>query len=216
MKHHVDMEPKYRVAIFGSARISEGDDEYRDVFEIARGLAAEGFDIVTGGGPGLMQAANAGSKSVANGGQSIGLNIRLPREQQTNPFLDIKEEFERFSSRLDTFMALSDAVVVAPGGIGTMLEFFYAWQLTQVDHLCETPIILYGPMWATLLHWLETEVLANHLFDKKDMHNIFHVRRPDQAVELIVKMHRDRLTAAHVCRNYDQYRVELQGRDLSW
>lgn len=136
------MEPHYRVTIFGSARISEGDEAYRDVYDIARGLAAEGFDIVTGGGPGLMRAANSGSKSVSNGGQSIGLNIKLPHEQCPNPYLDIKEEFDRFSGRLDAFMAMSDAVVVAPGGIGTMLELFYSWQLVQVQHLCETPIIL--------------------------------------------------------------------------
>jgi len=147
------MNPHYRVTIFGSARISEGDEQYQDVYSIARGLAAEGFDIVTGGGPGLMQAANAGSQSVTNGGKSIGLNIKLPSEQHPNLFLDIKEEFDRFSTRLDTFMALSDAVVVAPGGVGTMLEFFYTWQLVQVQQICETPIILYGEIWTGLLQW---------------------------------------------------------------
>jgi uncharacterized protein (TIGR00730 family) len=200
------MEPHYRVTIFGSARISEGDKEYRDVYEIAKGLAAEGFDIVTGGGPGLMQAANAGSKSVVNGGQSIGLNIKLPHEQQPNPYLDIKEEFERFSGRLDAFMAMSDAVVVAPGGIGTLLELFYSWQLVQVQHLCETPIILFGEIWTSLLLWLETEVLPRHLFERKEMHAIFHVMEPTEVVDLIVKIHKARSEMEHVCRNFNKYR----------
>jgi hypothetical protein len=206
------MEPHYRVAIFGSARISEGDESYRDVFAIAKGLAEQGFDIVTGGGPGLMQAANAGSQSVQNGGQSIGLNINMAREQHANPYLDIKEEFDRFSNRIDTFMSLSDAVIVAPGGIGTLLELFYSWQLTQVQQLCETPIILYGGIWTNLLGWLETEVMPKKLFDKGDMHNIFHVLQPSHVVDLVVKIHKDRSQQEHVCRNFNQYRVEIKDR----
>jgi len=206
-----EMDPKFRVAIFGSARISEGDEQYNDVYAIARGLAAEGFDIVTGGGPGLMQAANAGSKSVTNGGKSIGLNIRLPREQQPNPYLDIKAEFERFSSRLDTFMAISDAVVVAPGGVGTMLELFYTWQLVQVQQICETPIILFGEIWTGLLQWLQTEVMQRKMFDPKDMHMMFHVFEPSQVVDLVVRIHKDRPDSEHVCTNYSRYRGDLPG-----
>ena len=86
------MDAHYRVAIFGSARIKEGDQEYRDVYTIAKGLAAAGFDVVTGGGPGLMQAANAGHKSVSQGTHSIGLNIKLPHEQDANKYLDIKKD----------------------------------------------------------------------------------------------------------------------------
>jgi uncharacterized protein (TIGR00725 family) len=137
------MDAHYRVAIFGSARIKEGDQKYNDVFNIAKGLAEGGMDVVTGGGPGIMQAANAGHKSASKGTHSIGLNIKLPFEQDDNKFLDIKKDFDRFSNRLDAFMSLSDAVVVATGGIGTILELFYTWQLVQVQHLCETPIILF-------------------------------------------------------------------------
>lgn len=204
------MEANYRIAIFGSARITEGSEAYRDVYEIARGLSAAGFDIVTGGGPGLMQAANAGSKSVPGGGRSIGLNIRLPREQESNPYLDIKADFDRFSGRLDTFMSLSDAVVVAPGGIGTLLELFYTWQLSQVEHLCETPIILYGDMWTGLLEWLESDVLSKSLFEKRDMHMIFHVTKPSSVVDLIVRMNDDRAHTEHICRNFNRYRTELR------
>ncbi len=204
------MDLHYRVAIFGSARIQEGDKDYKDVFEIARGLAESGFDIVTGGGPGLMQAANAGTKSAHSLSRSIGLNIRLPREQNPNDFLDIKEEFNLFSNRLDTFMAISDAVVVAPGGIGTLLELFYAWQLVQVDHICETPIILYGGIWTNLLLWLENEVMERKLFNKSDMHMIFHVTEPQEVLKLIRQIHADRLKLDHACRNFTKYRAEIE------
>lgn len=203
------MKPYYRVAIFGSARIQEGDQDYHNVFAIAKGLAEAGFDIVTGGGPGLMQAANAGSKSAHSSSHSIGLNIKLPREQEPNAFLDIKQEFSSFSNRLDTFMTLSDAVIVAPGGIGTLLEMFYAWQLVQVKDICETPIILYGAIWTNLLLWMETEVLERKLFSKEDMRMIFHVIDPEEVVELIKKIHADRLQDEHVCKNFVQYRQKL-------
>ncbi|NTV61649.1 MAG: LOG family protein [Chlorobiaceae bacterium] len=203
------MDLHYRVAIFGSARIEESSEEYRDVFSIAKGLAESGFDIVTGGGPGLMQAANAGTRSADSQSRSIGLNIKLPNEQQPNAYLDIKEEFPLFSNRLDTFMALSDAVVVAPGGIGTLLELFYAWQLVQVEHICETPIILFGEIWSNLLLWLETEVMPRHLFNAGDMHMIFHVREPWQVIGLIRKIYDDRLHEEHACRNFSRYRKTL-------
>jgi hypothetical protein len=204
------MKPHYRVAIFGSARIEEGDKDYSDVFSIARGLADAGFDIVTGGGPGLMQAANAGSRSARTKSHSIGLNISLPREQEPNPFLDIKEEFSRFSSRLDTFMELSDAVIVAPGGIGTLLELFYSWQLVQVKYICDIPIILYGEIWTNLLFWLKNEVMERNLFSKEDMHMIFHVTEPQQVVTLMKKIHSDRLQEEHACKNFSKYRIELE------
>lgn len=201
------MEPQYRVAIFGSARIKEGDREYRDVYEIARGLAALGFDIVTGGGPGLMQAANAGHRSVPTTSHSIGLNIKLPREQLANPFLDIKKEFDRFSSRLDTFMSLSDAVVVASGGIGTLLELFYSWQLVQVGHLCKTPIILFGDIWRPLLHWLNEEVRRRGFISAEDLQGIFHLESAATVVDLISRIHEDRSRSGNVCVNFEKYRV---------
>lgn len=203
------MDAHYRIAIFGSARIREGDQDYQNVFAIAKGLAEAGFDVVTGGGPGLMQAANAGHRSASSGTHSIGLNIRLPSEQHENRYLDIKKEFDRFSARLDAFMSLSDAVVVATGGIGTILELFYTWQLVQVQHLCETPIILFGPMWGPLLVWLRQEVQSRGLFDAKEMGQLFHLETPAQVVRFIRRVHEDRQQSAHVCANYDRYRTEL-------
>ena len=203
------MDPHYRVAIFGSARIKEGDIEYKEVYEISRSLAEAGFDIVTGGGPGIMQAANSGHKSVESDLHSIGLNIKLPFEQDDNKYLDIKKEFDRFSDRLDTFMSLSDAVVVATGGIGTILELFYSWQLVQVEHICETPIILYGEMWEGLLSWLKKEVMSRGLFDKSEMHSVFHLTSTNQVIDLIKQVHADRAEMEHVCVNYDKYRVNF-------
>jgi len=201
------VEPLYRVAIFGSARIKEGDQEYRDVYEIARGLAALGFDIVTGGGPGLMQAANAGHRSVPTDSHSIGLNIKLAREQIANPFLDIKREFDRFSSRLDMFMSLSDAVIVAPGGIGTLLELFYSWQLVQVGQICRTPIILFGEIWRPLLHWINEEVLRRGYIGAEDLQGVFHLESAAGVVDLVRRIHEDRSRSADVCVNFDKYRV---------
>ncbi|MEN8136489.1 MAG: LOG family protein [Thermodesulfobacteriota bacterium] len=203
------MDAHYRIAIFGSARIKEGDHEYNEVFSISKGLAEAGFDVVTGGGPGIMQAANSGHMSVSSETHSIGLNIKLPGEPEGNKYLDIKKEFDRFSDRLDTFMSLSDAVVVATGGIGTLLELFYSWQLTQVEHICETPIILYGEMWTGLLKWLEEEVMSRGLFDRQEIHNVFHLTSADQVVEFIKQVHGDRAEMEHVCVNYDKYRVEF-------
>ncbi|GAB4341383.1 MAG: LOG family protein [Desulfobulbaceae bacterium] len=204
------MDAHYRVAIFGSARIKEGDQVYRDVFTIARGLAEAGLDVVTGGGPGLMQAANAGHKSANTTTHSIGLNIRLPFEQESNRFLDIKKDFDRFSGRLDAFMSLSDAVIVAPGGVGTILELFYTWQLVQVRHLCETPIILFGEVWETMLGWLRGEVQSRGLFDPGDMRNLFHLTDPVRVVAFINRIQEDRGKMEHVCVNYDRYRVEFR------
>ncbi|MBW1785711.1 MAG: LOG family protein [Deltaproteobacteria bacterium] len=203
------MDEHYRVAIFGSARLKEGDKIYQDVFAISKGLAEHGFDIVTGGGPGLMLAANSGHKSANSGTHSLGLNIRLPFEQIANPYLDIKEEFDRFSDRLDSFVSLSDVVVVCPGGIGTLLELFYAWQLVQVEHLCETPIILFGEMWSGLLDWLQNEVLFRELFSHEDMNHIFHLNSPADVVSLVSKIHDDRSKVEHVCHNFKKYRVEF-------
>lgn len=204
------MDPHYRVAIFGSARIREGDQEYKDVFTIAQALAESGFDVVTGGGPGLMHAANSGHKSASSGTHSIGLNIRLPHEQVANQYLDIKHEFNRFSNRLDTFMSLSDAVIVAPGGIGTLLELFYAWQLVQVEHICETPIILFGPMWGALLEWLEVEVLSRKLISESDLRMIFHVNEVEKVIALVREIHKDRSSNSHVCENFEKYRVDIK------
>jgi len=152
----------YRVTIFGSARIKHGTPAYDSVKQLATELTAMGCDIVTGGGPGIMQAANEGAHSVdAHGlGRSVGINIVLPFEQQVNPFVTQAFAHRTFFSRLHHFMIVSDAFIVMPGGIGTLLELSLVWQLLQVRKLYNTPFILVGKMWVELVEWARKSMLA--------------------------------------------------------
>ncbi len=184
-------QKRLRVAIFGSARLKRSDPAYKEVYLLAKMIGERGFDVVTGGGPGLMQAANSGHKIGAkkNGSHSIGLNIRLPREQGFNKHLDIKREYNKFSSRLDAFMELSDVIVVASGGIGTLLELFYSWQLVQVGHISRLPIILMGDMWPGLVTWLKKEPLKRDLFDQHDLNMLIAAKDSKTTIKLIDKFH---------------------------
>ena len=175
----------FRVSIFGSARIKANTNEYAQVYELAKKLAQNKTDVVTGGGPGLMEAANAGSKDGGSKTKSFGLHIDLPFESTPNDHLDITYHHKKFSSRLDEFMRISHAVIVTPGGIGTILELLYTWQLIQVNHISERPIILLGEMWNGLLDWMESEPLKKHLIDKSDFKNIEIVQSVDEAIELL-------------------------------
>lgn len=173
----------YRVCIFGSARIKPDTDEYRQAYNLALGLSRLGVDVVTGGGPGLMEAANRGAKEGCNQSRSIGLAIQLPFESDANSHLDVKYSHKRFSSRLDEFMRLTHAVVVTPGGIGTLLELLYAWQLMQVGHIQPRPVFLLGSeMWSGLLVWLQKEPLKRGLMDQTDMDRIILVDSVDEII----------------------------------
>ena len=145
----------YRVTIFGSARIQPGSFAYESVKQLASELTRMGCDIMTGGGPGLMQAANEGALAVDPQAlhRSVGIRVALPFEQQINPFVGEAYEHRTFFSRLHHFMIISDAFVVVPGGIGTLLELSLAWQLLQVRKLYNTPLIFVGKMWAELVEW---------------------------------------------------------------
>ncbi|MFL6568521.1 MAG: LOG family protein [Chthoniobacterales bacterium] len=151
----------YRVTIFGSARIQPGSFTYEEVKKLAAELTTMGCDIMSGGGPGLMQAANEGAHSVDPDGlkRSIGIRVELPFEQQVNPFVSDAYEHRTFFSRLHHFMIISDAFVVVPGGVGTLLEMSLAWQLLQVRKLYNTPLILVGKMWAELIDWSRRSML---------------------------------------------------------
>jgi uncharacterized protein (TIGR00730 family) len=145
----------YRVTIFGSARLKPATPAYNAVKKLAAELTKMGCDIISGGGPGLMQAANEGAHSVQPKARkrSVGIRIELPFEQEVNPFVGQMYEHRTFFSRLHHFMIVSDAFVVVPGGIGTLLELSLAWQLLQVRQLYNTPLILVGKMWAELVQW---------------------------------------------------------------
>jgi uncharacterized protein (TIGR00730 family) len=179
----------YRVTIFGSARIKPGTPEYEGAKKLAADLTTMGCDILTGGGPGMMQAANEGAHSVNQSGyrRSVGINIELPFEQSVNPFVEQAFTHRTFFSRLHHFMIASDAFIVTPGGIGSLLELSLAWQLLQVRHLYNTPLILIGKMWADLVHWARRAMLADghELANLKDFDIPRCVNTVEDAVALV-------------------------------
>ena len=175
----------YRVSIFGSARIKKNTNEYNQVYELAKKLAQNKADIVTGGGPGLMEAANIGAKDGSPDSKSFGLHIDLPFETFPNEHLDITFHHKKFSSRLDEFMRISHAIIVTPGGIGTILELLYTWQLIQVDHIQPRPIILLGDMWDGLINWMKSEPLKRNLINKSDFDNIKAVQNINDVITIL-------------------------------
>lgn len=176
----------YRVCIFGSARIKPDSEYYLLVKDLAFQLASRGVDIVTGGGPGLMEAANLGAKNAATQSRSFGLAIELPFESDANSHLDVKYQHRRFSSRLDEFMRISHAVVVTPGGIGTLLEMLYTWQLMQVKHIAERPLILLGKeFWEGFIEWLDDVPLKQRLMDQTDMGRLIMVDTVDECIQAL-------------------------------
>jgi len=151
---------RYRVTIFGSARIDPQHWVYGAVRDTAAELTRLGCDILTGGGPGLMQAANEGAKLAGGAGSgSTGIRVELPFEQDVNAFVTEAYEHKTFFTRLHHFVLASDAFIVTPGGIGTVLEMLMVWQLLQVRHLKDTPLILAGHFWDGLLEWAGKEML---------------------------------------------------------
>ncbi|MCI5065516.1 LOG family protein [bacterium] len=185
----------YRTCIFGSARIKPDNVEYQEVFSLARMLAWEGIDILTGGGPGLMEAANKGAKlgqqEKQSKSMSFGLSIQLEFEPEPNSHLDVKRHHHKFSSRLDDFMRLSDSVIATPGGIGTVLELFFAWQLIQVKHLPPRPIVLMDKsFWCGMIEWMKEVVLARGLVSAKDFDVITIVDTPEEVFQVISEHHK--------------------------
>lgn len=198
---------RFRVSIFGSARIKKDSVEYQKVFNLAKRLGKLGINIVTGGGPGIMEAANSGLKAGTNGdAKSVGLTVDLPWETEGNDHLDISKHFRRFSNRLDHFMALSNVVVVMPGGIGTCLELFYTWQLVQVEHICEIPIILADDMWHTLYSWVKKDLLGQGLVSEPDLKPIFCTSTNEETFEIIEFAYREfKKEGSKFCLNIDKY-----------
>jgi uncharacterized protein (TIGR00730 family) len=177
---------RYRVTIFGSARVQPGSFGYEETKRVSAALAEMDCDIITGGGPGLMQAANEGA-AVSNRSQSVGIRIDLPFEQDVNAFVTEAFEHRTFFTRLHQFVLTSDAFVVAPGGIGTVLETMLIWQLLQVKHLEHVPLILVGKMWPGLVDWARTTMLAEQppLAGAADMAIPRCAASADEAIALI-------------------------------
>ncbi|MFO0844657.1 MAG: LOG family protein [Gemmataceae bacterium] len=152
---------RYRVTFFGSARVDPGHWVYAAVRDTAAELTRMGCDIVTGGGPGLMRAANEGVKLADPDGRqkSVGIRVELPFEQDVNAFVTEAFEHRTFFTRLHHFVLVSDAFVLCPGGIGTVLELLMVWQLLQVRKLHDTPLLLAGHFWDGLLGWAREVML---------------------------------------------------------
>lgn len=179
----------YRVTIFGSSRMSRGDPLYGEVRRLAEELARMGCDIVTGGGPGLMAAANEGERLGDPEGRtrSYGLNVRLPHEQVPNPFVERLYQHGTFFSRLHHFVRLSSAFIVLRGGIGTTLETLLVWQLCQVRHIYDRPLVLVGGMWSELVEWGRRHMVeaGPPLADPEDLAIPTCVETVDEAIETI-------------------------------
>ena len=190
---------RFRVTVFGSARTKPGHWVYEEVRQMVSELGDMDCDIVTGGGPGLMQAANEGAKSNQAGrkGKSIGIRVQLPFEQKANPFVERVYEHETFFTRLHHFVLMSDAYIVAPGGIGTVLESVMVWQLLQVRHLHNTPLIFVGPMWKGLVEWAGARMLRPgfELASAQDLKIPRCVDTGAQAVALVREHHERWLSA---------------------
>lgn len=179
--------PTYQVTIFGSARILPGTPHYLEARRLAFELARMGCSIVTGGGPGLMQAANEGAQAGApdHPERSVGIRVDLDFEKEANAFVGEVYQHKTFFSRLHHFVLRSNAFVVVPGGIGTLLEVAMVWQLLQVRKLYDTPLVLVGPMWAELVDWAREHMVGQGLAAAVDATIPSCVDRVDEAVELI-------------------------------
>ena len=187
---------RYRVTIFGSARAKPGTVAYEETKRAARALAEMGCDIITGGGPGLMQAANAGV-DLAGESKSMGIRVDLPFEQEVNPFVELAFEHRTFFTRLHHFVLASDSFIVAPGGIGTVLETMMIWQLLQVHHLERTPLIMVGKMWPGLVEWVRDAMLSfeTPLINPEDVDIPVCVANADEAIA-IIRRHKEAQKAA--------------------
>ncbi len=180
------------MTIFGSARLKPGSFGYEETKRTAAALARMGCDIITGGGPGLMQAANEGAAGARGRAKSVGIRVHLPFEQTSNAFVTETFEHRTFFTRLHQFVLTSDAFVVAPGGIGTVLETTMIWQLLQVNHLDDAPLVLVGKMWPGLVEWAKKSMLSSDppLASADDLKIPQCAANADEAIAIIREHHR--------------------------
>jgi len=184
------------VTIFGSARLKPDSIYYNKCLKVAETLGKDGFAIISGGGPGIMEAANKGARD-ANG-VSVGLNIELPMEQMPNHFQDIRLEFRYFFVRKLMFVKYAVGYVIFPGGYGTMDELFEALTLIQTKKIRSFPVVLVGKeYWAGLLDWLRKTVLAAGNIDPHDLDLMHVVDEPEEVCAIINKRYKDRVSRFH-------------------
>jgi uncharacterized protein (TIGR00730 family) len=182
----VDRIDRPAVTIFGSARTREDDPVYAQARAVARGFAEQGWAVVTGGGPGVMEAANRGAKD--GGGLSVGFNIQLPHEQRGNDHVDISMTFRHFYARKTMFVKAAEGFVVFPGGFGTADELFESLTLIQTGKVLHFPVILFGSdYWDELLTWIRSEALANGMISPNDLDLLYVTDDRDEAVERVLE-----------------------------
>jgi hypothetical protein len=183
--------PKPAVTIFGSARVEEGHRAYQQAREVGRRFAEAGFTVVTGGGPGVMEGANRGARD--GGGLSVGLNIVLPHEQESNPYLDVSIVFEHFYVRKTMFVKAAEGFVIFPGGFGTLDELFEAMTLIQTKKILEFPVVLVdSEYWQGLFDWIRYTLLADGMISPEDWDNLYVTDDLEEAVRVVVECYERR------------------------
>ena len=187
----VDKIDRPAVTIFGSARVPEDHPAYRMAQDVGRRFAEAGFAVVTGGGPGVMEAANRGAHDA--GGLSIGFNIDLPHEQHENPYVDVGVTFKHFYARKTMLVKAAEGFVMFPGGFGTLDELFEALTLIQTGKVLNFPVVLFGrDHWDGLLEWFRRRLLAQGMISPEDEELLYLTDDPQEAVEIVVQCYRER------------------------
>lgn len=184
-----NLEPA--VSLFGSARLTKDDRSYQLAFEIAKALSERGVSIITGGGPGVMEAGNRGCQA-GKLGTSIGLNIKLPREQSPNIYQDLSLHFDHFLTRKTVFLAYSEAFICVPGGFGTLDELMEALTLMQTKKMIEKPIILVDrQFWQPLLDWFGNELLSQEMIIAKDLDRVTLVDSVEEVLAALAPIYKE-------------------------
>jgi uncharacterized protein (TIGR00730 family) len=179
------------VTIFGSARVRDDHPVYGLAVDLGRRFADAGFAVVTGGGPGVMEAANRGAQEA--GGLSVGFNIDLPHEQHHNPYLDIGVTFKHFYARKTMLVKAAEGFVMFSGGFGTLDELFEALTLIQTGKVLNFPVVLFGrDHWEGLLDWIQDRLLANGMIAPEDEELLYVTDDPAEAVDIVVECYRER------------------------
>jgi uncharacterized protein (TIGR00730 family) len=184
------------VTIFGSARLEPGSLYYNKCLKVSENLAKDGFAIISGGGPGIMEAANKGAQN--GNGTSVGLNIELPMEQTPNPFQDVRVDFRYFFVRKLMFVKYAVAYVIFPGGFGTMDELYEALTLIQTKKIRGFPVVLVGKdYWQGMVDWLRKTMLAHGNISPEEIDLMHVVDEPEEVCAIINKRYKDRISGIH-------------------
>jgi uncharacterized protein (TIGR00730 family) len=187
----VDSIDRPGVSVFGSARVGPDSDVYELARLIGRLFAESGFAVVTGGGPGVMEAANRGAKEA--GGLSVGFGIELPHEQSANPYVDMSLTFRHFYARKTMLVKAAEGFVMMPGGFGTLDEMFEALTLIQTGKVFNFPVVLFGKEhWSGLVDWINERLLPQGLISAEDEALLFETDDPEEAVRLVVECYEER------------------------